>query len=385
MPRSRTDQNSPAEQKARATPPARGPIRVLIVSTVRAQRDGLAAMLTGLGLHPALACDACTAIALLHECRYDLAIVGEGGSSREGLTIVPKLLKVQSSLACILAGEEPSLALATDAMKIGACDLIGPESTREQLTQTIAAALRRSRSIRAGELWVQRRARKLKGACRELERSRSALLGQFQTLCNSVSGSYRDLSDQIKHVTLAAELNAILRQELDLESLLRTVLEYVLKKIGSTNAAIFLPNTAGDYTLGAYVNYDCPKDSAEMMLDHLADVLAPALENREDIAVMRGLEGLRPATDPQPVGGTTWLQDSAVAAFSCRQDNECLGVVVLFRDRRNPFPPAALHALKIIRELFGKQLARVIRTHHRHVPKNQWGGFKGGDDIDLAA
>src|SRR6185295_4824543 len=141
---------------------------------------------------------------LLHECRYDLAIVGEGGSSREGLTIVPKLLKAQPSLACILAGEEPSLALATDAMKIGACDLIGPDSTRDQLTQTIGAALRRSRSIRAGELWVQRRARKLKGVCRELERSRSALLDQFQTLCNSVSGSYRDLSDQIKHVTLAA-------------------------------------------------------------------------------------------------------------------------------------------------------------------------------------
>src|SRR5262249_56418169 len=107
MPRSRTDQNSPAEEKGRAadrrTP---RPLRVLIVSTVRAQRDGLAAMLTGLGLHPALACDACTAIALLHECRYDLAVVGEGGSSREGLTIVPKLLKAQPSLACVLARQE---------------------------------------------------------------------------------------------------------------------------------------------------------------------------------------------------------------------------------------------------------------------------------------
>jgi hypothetical protein len=60
-------------------------------------------------------------------------------------------------------------------------------------------------------------------------------------------------------------------------------------------------------------------------------------------------------------------------------------VVVLFRDRRNPFNPAALHALKIIRELFGKQLGRVIKTHTRHQPKNQWGGFSGGDDIDLAA
>src|SRR5262249_35681787 len=156
--------------------------------------------------------------------------------------------------------------------KSGACDLIGPASTRDQLSLTIAAAFRRSRSIRAGELWVQRRDRKLKGACRELERSRSALLDQFETLCTSLSGSYRDLSDQKKPVSMAGELNAILGQELELESLLRTVLEYVLKKIGSTNAAIFLPTTAGDYTLGAYVNYDCPKDSAEMLLDHLADV-----------------------------------------------------------------------------------------------------------------
>src|SRR5262249_17258339 len=186
MPRSRTDQNSPAEEKGRAadrrTP---RPIRVLIVSTVRAQRDGLAAMLAGLGLHPALACDACTAVALLHQCRYDVAIVGEGGSAREGLTIIPQLIKAQSSPACVLAREDPSLAPATDAMKIGACDLIGPNSTRDQLTQTIASALRRSRSIRAGELWVQRRARKLKGACRELDRSRTALLDQFQTLCTS--------------------------------------------------------------------------------------------------------------------------------------------------------------------------------------------------------
>jgi len=196
-----------------------------------------------------------------------------------------------------------------------------------------------------------------------------------------MAGSYRDLTEQMKHVAMAAELNAILRQELDLESLLRTVLEYALKKIGPTNAAIFLPATSGDFSLGAYVNYDCPKESAEMLLDHLVDIIAPAFENREDIAVMKGLGELR----DEPGPGGEWLEESVITAFSCRQDGDCLAVVVLFRERRNPFPPAALQALKIIRELFGKQLARVIKMHHRHLPKNQWGGFAGGDDIDLAA
>ena len=53
------------------------------------------------------------------------------------------------------------------------------------------------------------------------------------------------------------------------------MLEFTLSKIGSTNAAIFLPTSSGDYSLGAYVNYDIPRDGIEIMLDQLADVLAP--------------------------------------------------------------------------------------------------------------
>ena len=49
--------------------------------------------------------------------------------------------------------------------------------------------------------------------------------------------------------------------------------------------------------------------------------------------------------------------------------------------------------LSIIAEHFGSQLARVIHVHHRHLPKDQWGGFEtdmddeddGFGDIDLAA
>jgi DNA-binding NarL/FixJ family response regulator len=356
---------------------------VLVVSPVRAQREGLVARLVMLGLHPAAACDAPTAVALLHESTYDVAVVGEGGSAREGLSIVAELLRVQTSLGCIVAAEEPDLEMATAVMRCGASDIIGPETKGAKLEESLAVALRRSRKIKAHELRSARRTRKLRSANRELLRSRQELMNQLGTLCSGMSASCRDLTDQMKNVSLAAELNAILRQELDLESLLRTVLEYVLKKIGSTNAAIFLPSTSGDFTLGAYVNYDCPRDSAETLLDHLADIIAPAMESApadEDIRLMKGLGELR-----APGAGGEWLEDSTIAAFACRQEGECLGVVVLFRDRRNPFSPSTIHALRIIRELFGKQLRRVIRTHTRHLPKNQWGGFAGGDDVDLAA
>jgi hypothetical protein len=33
--------------------------------------------------------------------------------------------------------------------------------------------------------------------------------------------------------------------------------------------------------------------------------------------------------------------------------------------------------VNLIAETFGRQLARVVRTHHRHKPKEQFGGGGG--------
>jgi DNA-binding response OmpR family regulator len=356
-------------------------VRVLVVCAVRSQRDAVLARLRELHIEAASACDASTAAALLEESDYDVALVGDGGLSRQGLGMLPRLMEAERALSCILVSEAPTLELATAVMRAGGVDLVGVDAPAAQLEQSLQAACRRSRGVRARDAANRRRTMKLRAACRQLHDSRHELMDQFGSLCSGMADSCRDLTDQMKHVAMAAELNAVLRQELDLESLLRTVLEYALTKVGSTNAAIFLPSTSGDFSLGAYVNYDCPRESAEMLLDHLADIIAPAFEHREDIAVMKGLGELREVPGP----GGEWLEESSIAAFSCRQDGECLAVVVLFRDRRNPFPAPVLTALRVIRELFGKQLARVIKTHHRHLPKNQFGGFAGEDDIDLAA
>ena len=46
--------------------------------------------------------------------------------------------------------------------------------------------------------------------------------------------------------TTALEFTGLIKQELDIENLLRTTLEYVLGRSGPTNAAVFLPTTSGD-------------------------------------------------------------------------------------------------------------------------------------------
>jgi len=356
-------------------------VRALALAECRETRDGLVARLAALGIHAPSACDVSTARAMLNESFYDIVLIGD--AEGESIVSVAELGAGDRCASCIVMMTEPTFDLAVQVMRAGGVDLLALKVNDSGLAASIDAAARRSRRLRARERLDERRSRKLRGACRELKRSKHSLIDQLSSVCHDTTPSYRDLSEQMKQVAMASELNTIFRQELELEGLLRTVLEYTLKKIGSTNAAIFLPATSGDFTLGAYVNYDFPRDSAEMLLDHLADIMAPAFENRNDVAVMRGLKGLR--AEPGPAG--EWLEDSAVAAFSCRQDGECLAVVVLFRDRRSPFSTSASETLRIIRELFGAQLGRVIKMHHRHLPKHQWGGFFGekGDDRDMAA
>ncbi|MBY0309144.1 MAG: hypothetical protein K2Q09_10420, partial [Phycisphaerales bacterium] len=182
----------------------------------------------------------------------------------------------------------------------------------------------------------------------------------------------------------AGEFARLIQGELDVEALLRHALEFILGRIGPTNAAVFLPGSTGEYALGAYVNLSCPKETAEVMLDHLANIAAPKLESTVGVIDLSTPESLGRVLGE----GAEWLKGQRVLAFSCRQENECLAVFMLFREGQRPFEADAGGALALVRDEFGRQLARVIRIHHRHLPRDKWGapgdGWNGAED-DLAA
>ncbi|HZW06830.1 MAG TPA: hypothetical protein VFF65_06875 [Phycisphaerales bacterium] len=182
----------------------------------------------------------------------------------------------------------------------------------------------------------------------------------------------------------AGEFARLIQGELDVETLLRHALEFVLARVGPTNAAVFLPGSTGEYALGAYVNLSCPKETAEVMLDHLANTAAPRLESTIGVIDLSTPQSLEKVLGE----GAEWLQGQRVLAFACRQENECLAVFVLFREENRPFAADAAQALTMVRDEFGRQLARVIRIHHRHLPRDKWGapgdGWDSAED-DLAA
>ncbi len=256
---------------------------------------------------------------------------------------------------------------AARATRLGVHDIVPCEGRPNASLVLRAAAFARSAGDRA-----RTRARSrahLRRSVEALREGHTQLLRQVGELASGVGGTCRTLSEQMERVALGAEFNALIRQELELEGLLRTTLEYVLKKAGSTNAAIFLPGTGGDYTLGAYINFDLPKDSAEIMLGQLADDLAPACEAHRELTLVVNPGQL----SMERIDEEHWLSGSTLAVRACWSDEECIAVLAVFRDRRHPFAESVKPALSVITELFGAQLARVIKTHYRGKPKEEWG------------
>jgi DNA-binding NarL/FixJ family response regulator len=291
------------------------------------------------------------------------------------------LLKHQG-IGVVLARIDADLDDAMAAMRCGACDLLVGRQAPPDARERILSAAVRARTGRDQAARVV----KLKRMCRKLDASRREVERQARTLCTDLVIAYEELARHMNTVGTSTEYQGLIRGELDIESLLRTTLEFVLSRSGPTNAAVFLPTTSGDFSLGAYVNYDCPKDTCDILLDHLANVVAPRFED------LRGVLHLTAQDELDRYLGTDaqWLSDSHVVAMACRAERETLAIVMLFRDKHSPFTPALVEQIRTIGDLFAAQLARVIKIHHRHIPKDKWGMLgdpePGADDCDdLAA
>ncbi len=349
---------------------------VLVISTRRSRREDLAGAL-GAWAARAEVCE--VEHALSRAADADLVVL-EGACA---LDLWARLEQAHAGIAGIVLRDVVDAPYLARAIRAGVHDVVDAAATPESVGQCLAGAWARAQRRQKALVRERRRVRRLRAVAAHLRGSRRELASQMGDLCGQMAGAVRDLSEQLRTVSMCSELGAILRQELDVEGLLRTTLEYTLRRVGSTNAAIFLPNTLGDYTLGAYVNYDCPKEASESLFADMADAVAPVFDGGEAPIVLR-----TPAEVAAVLGhASPCLEERAIVALPCRTSGECVGVALFFRDRRTPFSDAHVHTLGLIGSLFAEQMARVIRTHNRHLPKSQWDGpgDGGADDFDLRA
>lgn len=348
--------------------------RVLIVGPAREGRALALVMRRARGWVCETAASAARARGLAEQRRPNLALIS---ADRPGWTELCAALAGRGC-AVVAVASDGSVEEAVRAMRAGACDLLEGPVGEESLGRLEAAA---RRGLEAGER--ADRLDRYRRVCQTLVSSQESMSAQVGSMCDDLAGAYRSLTDELRHMRTVCEFEALIRQELELEPLLRAALEYLLGKLGSTNAAIFLPASGGTYSLGAYVNYDCPRDEVESMLDELATPVGQRFERRSGVTTMPHAGAQR-----EELGAhAAWLEGHGSACVpSIEEGGECLAVTLIFRDERVPFEPEAINTLAALAPVFARQLSRVIRVHHRHKPKDPWGLLgDADDDFGLAA
>jgi len=319
--------------------------------------------------------------------RIDVIVIRQ--DTPGALEFVRQLTLSSPAIACVIVCDQATLDDAVSAMRSGAADIISADLGPEMAGAALRSALDRSRIARQRE----ERSIRLRAVCKKLNSARHEVTNQVSDMCNDLVDAYRELSGEIDKLSICGEFNGIIRQELEIESLLRVVLEFILAKTGPTNAAIFLPSSGSEFSLDAYVNADIPKASVDALLDHLAEILAPRFEHRPGVHQYDTRRDVARLMGPD----AHWLPEQTLLAFPCLHNDECLAVVTLFRDDHEHFSGETVRLLDTISALFSRQLARIIHVHHRHLPKHKWGAigdapdsydydeYDGPDDIDLAA
>ncbi len=368
--------SSKTDTAARAKRKARNRCRhVLLIQPTAAPRTAqLAAALEACGdsHHPVRVVavpNAEQARGYLADHRVDLAIVPPtlpDAAANSGLDFTAELTSAKSPTATIVLSDTADFVAATEAMRAGACDfLVSGDDTNTLDAARLKPALDRALKRHVRDMATNRRIRRLRRLCRELNEARLDISHQVDVLCSDLVTAYQELAQQFQNVVQTSEFKGLVTDELDLEALLRKTLEYLVAKAGATNAAIFLPATLDEYSLGGYVNYDCTADSADMLLEHLADVIAPRLAEQDEYVHFTSNRELHRWFDED----AAYLDDSEVIGIPCHAgkdgDRECLAVVVLFRDRGTPFDEAALDACSSLGPALGEALEKVIRVHHR--------------------
>lgn len=308
-------------------------------------------------------------IAADHE--VDVALLDVKLPDGDGLDFAEELRQFDPTLQTIVMTGKPSLKRAVQAMRLGAVDFLAKPIDLDELNACLDRALDR----RARDARDRRKVTRLRKLCRRLNRARHEVTQQVDILCNDLVSAYQELAGQMKHVQVASQFKALLDQELDLEQVLRRVLEFVLQQVGSTNAAVFLPSMGGGWTTGGYINYTFDKETAGVLLSHLADVAAPRIAEAK---------GPIHFTDNEAIRGwlgedSAWLDDCHVVGLQCMGKDQVMAAVLLFRDAGQPFDAASMESLESITPILGEHLAKVVGIHHRLADFFKSEDSSGGD------
>ncbi|MFM7260334.1 MAG: hypothetical protein ACKO3W_06990, partial [bacterium] len=260
----------------------------------------------------------------------DLVIISDRVALDDALPVSERVRRIAPAVKMVIAGDEPCTGFLLRAVRAGVVDWIDLGSDEDDMCMRIAAAIELGREERRRDERVSR----LKGICRKLGETRGEFVRQMDSLGADLAQAADEMRERVDEAATAGEFRGLISQELDVEDLLRTAMQYFLTKTGPTNAAVFLPGSkSNQFGLGAYVHYDCPRASAQPFLQRLCDTVCPRLAATDDIVRYADTEEFVQALGIE----ASVLEDSELVAWPAQHEGECMGVFFLFRNRSEPF------------------------------------------------
>jgi DNA-binding response OmpR family regulator len=252
--------------------------------------------------------------------------------------------------------------LCIEAWRAGAADMLLAPLGPEEVRQALAGAVRRRGEVHK----LAERNVRLRVVCRRLNKARREISQQVDLLCNDLVRAYQEMAQQLNVSQLSAEYLETVKSELEVEGILRKTMEWVLRKLGPVNAAVYLP--AGDefLSLGAYLNLDTHADAA--LIEALGKTVveqarrggAGAATTFDDDAMLTEMF----AEDAQALLGKSWL------AVGCHTARECMGVLVIFRKQEEGKGSDAgtVGLMEAIAPVLATRIEQALSFYHRLHP-----------------
>jgi DNA-binding response OmpR family regulator len=210
--------------------------------------------------------------------------------------------------------------------------------------------------------------------CDKINDERHRVEEENDVLNTELANAHCSTKKKMQQVAIGAEFQTLVSQELDVESMLRTALGYMLTRIGSMNAAVYLREGAIDWGIGAYINYDRQPEQFQSLIDELGPAVCPIISGEEAIKHTPSGESFANSMGLDIVD----FSGSEVVTYGCYSGDRCMAVVVLFRDESRSFNKEAIDTIETIRTIFGYQLGTILKIHRR--AESQWPSESIDDD-----
>lgn len=164
---------------------------------------------------------------------WDVVIAESELAEGSSVEVLEHLAQAVRPLQSVVVTATPNAELAVRALRAGVTDVV--VASAAECAERLNGALCREHEAKRDHRVGDKKVTKLREFCKTLNKSRHELRREVAELQVELETVRAQIEAKVKQGSLASEFSTIVRQELDIEGLLRTVLEFLLPRTGPTN------------------------------------------------------------------------------------------------------------------------------------------------------